>query len=89
MTDTMVIKLIRDAFYMVLLISLPPLAAGMLVGLVVSILQAATQVQEQSLSFVPKLVAVFITLAVLTPWIIHVTVRYAAEIFRQLPQVAR
>ncbi|MGQ9556344.1 MAG: flagellar biosynthesis protein FliQ [Desulfurispora sp.] len=89
MTDTMVIKLIRDAFYMVLLISLPPLAAGMLVGLVVSILQAATQIQEQSLSFVPKLVAVFLTLAVLAPWVIHVMVRYTAEIFGQLPRVVR
>lgn len=89
MTDTMVIKLIRDAFYMVLLISLPPLAAGMLVGLVVSILQAATQVQEQSLSFVPKLVAVFLTLALLAPWVIHVMVRYTAEIFGQLPRVVR
>lgn len=89
MTDTMVIKLIRDAFYMVLLISLPPLAAGMLVGLVVSILQAATQIQEQSLSFVPKLVAVFLTLALLAPWVIHVMVRYTVEIFGQLPRVVR
>lgn len=89
MTDTYIIQVIREALIMVLILAVPVLAAGMVVGLVISILQATTQVQEQSLTFVPKLIATFVVLVVLTPWIINVMTGYTSEIFAKLPSVVR
>ena len=62
MTVEMVLDVLREAFLRILAISGPALLVGMLVGLVISIFQATTQIQEQTLSFVPKLLAIFLTL---------------------------
>ena len=59
----------------------------MLVGLVISVLQATTQVQEQSLTFVPKIIAVFITLAVLAPWLIRIMLNFTARLYARLPSI--
>lgn len=89
MSDTYIIQVIREALIMVLILGVPILAVGLVVGLVISILQATTQIQEQSLTFVPKLIATFVVLAVLTPWMINVMVGYTREIFAKLPLVVR
>ncbi|MFZ5648349.1 MAG: flagellar biosynthesis protein FliQ [Bacillota bacterium] len=89
MTDSFAIQIVRDALIMVLVISVPILVAGMLVGLIISILQATTQIQEQSLSFVPKLVAVLVVLVVLAPWILNVLVGYTEDIFAKIPLMVR
>ena len=57
-------------------------------GLVVSLIQAVTQIQEQTLSFVPKLIAVSVTFVVALPWIIQIMLRYTSELFRSLPSLA-
>ena len=62
MSVATVLDILREAFIRILLISGPALLIGMLVGLVISIFQATTQIQEQTLSFVPKLIAIFLTL---------------------------
>ncbi|HHW43957.1 flagellar biosynthesis protein FliQ [Desulfofundulus thermobenzoicus] len=85
MTDTLVIQIAREALMMILILSLPTLAVSLLVGLVISILQATTQVQEQSLTFVPKIIAVFLVLAVTAPWMIRLMTGFTTRLFDRLP----
>jgi len=66
----------REALWITLELSLPLLAVGLLVGLAVSLLQAVTQIQEQTLSFIPKILAVGATLFVLLPWLLTVVIEY-------------
>jgi flagellar biosynthetic protein FliQ len=82
-----VLELTRDLLYTALLLSLPTLGVSLVVGLIVSVFQAATSIQEQTLSFVPRLVAVGVVLAFTLPWAlqlaVHFTVRmlwHAAEV---------
>ncbi len=77
----------RQGLILAVVLSLPFVGVALVVGLVVSVLQAATQVQEQTLSFAPKLVAVALTLVVLGPWLGAEVVRYAAALFERIPQI--
>jgi len=86
-TDTLVTQIAREALVMILLLSLPTLAVSLLVGLVISILQAVTQVQEQSLTFVPKIVAVFLALAITAPWLVRLMTSYTTRLFQHLPSL--
>lgn len=72
MTPELAIDVCRRAIQTILMVSAPVLIAGMLIGLIISIFQAATQINEQTLTFVPKIVVVFITLLVFGPWVIKV-----------------
>lgn len=74
-------ELIRHTLFLALIVSAPMLVIGVLVGVVVSLLQAITQIQEQSLSFVPKIVAMVASAVMLMPWISHRLVEYAASMF--------
>ena len=69
-----------DAVILFVILSAIPLAASLIVGLVVSVFQAATQIQEQTLTFVPKLVAVVVALCVAGPWMVHQAVTYCEGI---------
>lgn len=89
MTDSLVIQIVRDALMMVLVIAVPILVAGLLVGLIISILQATTQIQEQSLTFVPKLITVLVLLVVLAPWIINVLVGYTTDLYSKIPLMVK
>ncbi|HEY3354078.1 MAG TPA: flagellar biosynthesis protein FliQ [Polyangia bacterium] len=88
MSDLM-LRVAREGLYLMLLVSAPVLVVAMIVGLVVSVLQAATQVQEQTLSFVPKLVATFLTLAILGPWMGAQLVRFTRTLFESFPLLVR
>jgi flagellar biosynthetic protein FliQ len=81
------IRLVREALLLVLLISAAPMLASLLVGFVVSLFQATTQIQEQTLSYVPKLVAVFVTLAVAGPWMLAQALRFAAMVLETIQYV--
>ena len=81
----MVLQLARDALVLSLVLSLPVLAASLLVGLVVSFLQAVTQIQDHALSFVPKLLAVSVALALSAGWMGGEIVRLASRLFSNLP----
>ena len=72
MTPELVIDVCRRAIQTILMCAAPVLIIGMVVGLIISIFQAATQINEQTLTFVPKIVAVFITLLISGPWLIKV-----------------
>ena len=84
MTSEMVIALAREALTVALLLALPPIGIGLLVGLVISVLQATTQIQEQTLTFVPKIVAVFLTILILGPWMLNIITSFAINIFANL-----
>ncbi|QJB56297.1 flagellar biosynthesis protein FliQ [Pseudodesulfovibrio sp. zrk46] len=85
MTPEFVIGFARQAIEMTLIISLPMLGIGMAVGIIVSILQAATQIQEMTLTMVPKLLAIFIALLVAFPWIMDKMTTYTTNLFLNLP----
>jgi flagellar biosynthetic protein FliQ len=74
----------RRALIVALEVALPVLAVGLVVGLLVSLFQAVTQIQEQTLSSIPKIAAMAATLFVLLPWVLSVMVSYMGEAFRGL-----
>jgi flagellar biosynthetic protein FliQ len=76
MNPDAIVRLLREGMVLILILSAGPLLAAMITGLVISLLQATTQLQEQTLSFVPKLVAVALTLVVLGPWLLNETIRF-------------
>ncbi len=80
-----VIDVGREALGTALKLSVPLLAVGLVVGLSVSIVQAVTQIQEQTLSFIPKILAVVATLIFLMPWMLSVIVEYTRTLLCQLP----
>ncbi|AFV11321.1 flagellar biosynthetic protein FliQ [Thermacetogenium phaeum DSM 12270] len=80
MTENAIITLGREALYAVLLVSAPLLGVSLLVGLVISIFQATTQIQEQTLSFVPKIIAVLITAVAFAPWMLKILVSFTQDI---------
>jgi flagellar biosynthetic protein FliQ len=81
----MLLRVTQETLRTVLLIAGPVLAASLLVGLAVSLVQAATQIQEQTLTFVPKLLAVGLTLAVFGPWMLRTLVEFARQLFLTVP----
>jgi len=80
-----VIDIGRQSLYIVLTVIAPVLGAGLLTGLIVAILQATTQIQEQTLAFVPKIFAVLAAIAFLGPWILTTVVDFVTELFRSIP----
>lgn len=89
MSGDMAIQLGREALTMVMLVSAPMLGLGLIVGILVSIFQATTQIQEQTLSFIPKIIAIFIAILIFGPWILSMMVDYTRQIFLSLPQMIR
>ncbi len=81
--------ILQQALYLVVLVSAPPVLIALLVGLIVAVFQATTQIQEQTLSFAPKLVAVFGILALTGPWIGMQLVRFTFHVFDQFPALIR
>ena len=75
----------RDALWLAVLLSGPLLLSALAVGLLIGIFQAATQIQEMTLSFIPKLVALVIALFVAGPWMIQVAVTFAERLFMEIP----
>ena len=85
MTPESVVSLGRHAMEVMLMVSAPLLAVALGIGLIVSIFQAATQINEQTLSFIPKLVGVFITLVIAGPWMLTIMLDYMREVFASIP----
>ena len=87
MTDTVVVQIVRDAFYYVLLICGPLLLASLIVGLVISIFQAATSISEQTLTFVPKLIVVFVVSVLILPFMISQMKKFTFELFNMISTI--
>ncbi len=82
------VDLAREAMMIATLISAPVLVAGMLVGLIIGLIQALTQIQEQTVAFVPKLVAMVLALGLSLPWVLTRLVEYSRELIENIPELA-
>ncbi len=87
MTPETVMSIGQNALLTMLLVAAPVLLAALAIGLVVSVFQAATQINEMTLSFIPKLIGVFVTLVVAGPWMTTVLVDYVRRLFASIPGV--
>ena len=85
MTVDQAAELTRNAVALVLMLGAPIMLMAIIVGLAISILQAVTQLQDQTLSFVPKIIAMALAGLALLPWMMHRMVEYATEIFNNIP----
>jgi len=85
MTPESVLTLAQRALEVTLLMSAPPLLAALLTGLLVSVFQAATQINEMTLSFIPKLVAIFVVLVLFGPWMMGILLDYIRELYTGIP----
>jgi len=85
MTPESVMTMGRTAMEVTLMISAPLLLVALIIGLVISIFQAATQINEATLSFIPKLVGVFVALVVAGPWMLSVMLDYMRQVFTGIP----
>ena len=87
MSPETVLTIVRQALEVGLMVSAPMLGAALVTGLVVGVLQAATQVNEMTLSFIPKLAALFVTLAVAGPWMLATLTDFTRRLLTELPQL--
>jgi len=84
MSIEIVNEIIKQALITVLLASAPAMFVGLIVGLVISVFQAVSQIHEVTLAFIPKIIAIFIALIIFGPWIINVVVKFTMHIFNNL-----
>ena len=89
MTPEFVVSLAREAIQMALMLSAPLLGVGLLVGLIIAVLQATTQVQEMTLTFVPKIVCVLLALLAAAPWMLSKMSYFTSQVIMSIPQVIR
>ncbi len=87
MTPEIVIDLMRQGILLLLMIVSVLILPSLVVGLIVSIFQAATQINEQSLSFIPRLVVTFVTIIIASPWLIRVVTDFTTNIFEAIPSL--
>ncbi len=87
MTIGFAVQLLRGGVLETLLIAAPLLLIGMVVGLIISIFQATTSIQEQTLSFVPKIAAILGALVLLGPWIMASLVQFTVRLFARIPEL--
>ena len=85
MTPEFIIGIAKDSIQIALLISMPMLGLGMIVGLIISVFQSVTQIQEMTLTFVPKIIAVMTGLLVFGPWMLTKLTDYASNIMTNFP----
>lgn len=89
MTALQAISLGQDAVYITLLLSAPPLAVGLIVGLAIAVFQATTQIQEMTITFVPKIVAVLFSLLFFASWMLIKLVDYTQDLLARMPGMIR
>jgi flagellar biosynthetic protein FliQ len=89
MSQNAFLDVMRHALTLTLLLSTPMLAFGLIVGLIVSIFQAVTQINEMTLAYIPKILAVFVALAIFGPWMLQMTLNFTSTIFMALPSLVR
>ena len=87
MTPESVMTLGRHAMEITLMVAAPMLLVALIIGLIVSIFQAATQINEATLSFIPKLVGIFVALVVAGPWMLSVMLDYMRQVFTSIPNL--
>ena len=89
MTDTAVLELTQRSVALALMIASPVLGFGLVVGLIVSVFQAATQIQEMTLTFVPKIIAVTTAVVLFGPWMLRSIVTFTIKLYSSLPDLVQ
>lgn len=89
MTEELIVQLLTDVFYTTLIILLPILGVSLIVGIIISIFQAATSIQEMTLTFVPKIIITAIAIILLLPWIMDKMISFTLNIFNMFNTVIR
>ena len=89
MSGDLVIQLAQQSLMIVLIVSAPMLGLGLIVGLMVSVFQATTSIQEQTLAFIPKIIAVFVAILIFGPWMLRIMVEYVMNMFVNIPLYLR
>lgn len=85
MSGDLVVQLGQEALFIVMIVAAPMLGLGLIVGLLVSVFQATTSIQEQTLAFIPKIIAVFVAILIFGPWMLRIMVEYLTNILVNLP----
>ena len=83
--ESVLTELAATALLKVLVWSAPAVLAGLLVGFMISLFQAVTQIQEQTLVFIPKIIAIVAVMAIFGPWMMNTMISYTEELFREIP----
>lgn len=89
MTETFIIGITTKALYLILITAAPMILAGLVVGVAISVLQATTQIQEQTMSFVPKIIVTFIALILAGPWIGSTIGRFTVQLLQDIPKLTQ
>ena len=89
MTQDFVVQVVYQTVLIILMLSLPSVGVGLLVGFIISLFQAVTQIQEQTLTFVPKVIAVLGILALTSPWMISMMLDFTNSLWGNIPIMAR
>lgn len=89
MTENMIITVMKDAVYTGIMVSAPVLIVSLVIGLIISIFQATTQIQEQTLTFLPKLLAAIAVLFVTGSWMLHMMTGFMSRIFDMITNITR
>jgi flagellar biosynthetic protein FliQ len=84
MNESMILKLAKDTLQITLLVSGPMLITALVIGIVVSITQVVTSIQDMTMSFVPRIIAVLVVFLLTLPWMMNVLMRYTIQLFSQL-----
>ena len=87
MTPEMVLDVGKEAGEVIILMSAPPLLTGLIIGLIISLFQAATQIQEMTLTFIPKLVGVGAALIIAGPWMLSLVTDYVTRLYESIPSM--
>ncbi|MXR36628.1 flagellar biosynthesis protein FliQ [Craterilacuibacter sinensis] len=85
MSPELVINLVQQALFTLIIVAAPVLGVSLLVGLLVSILQAATQINEMTLTFIPKLMALFLVLLLAGPWMLNTMMDFTIRLYQSIP----
>jgi len=89
MTEEIVIEIIKEAFYTTFIIILPVLGVSLVIGIIISIFQAATSIQEMTLTFVPKIIVTAVAIVFLLPWMMDKMISFTLRVFSMFTSVIR
>ena len=89
MSEALAVGVVRQAIEVAVIVSLPMLVAGLVAGILVSIFQTVTSIQDNVLAFIPRAAAIFTVFALTFPWVLRVVTSFSAELIRRLPEYVR
>jgi flagellar biosynthetic protein FliQ len=89
MSQEIILKLAKDTLQLTLMISAPMLIISLAIGLIISVVQVVTSIQDQTLSFVPRVIAVFLAFLIALPWAMKLLLAFSAQLFGHLERFAR